>query len=94
MAILSAKAIVASAAIVPSIKDLCASIRDIMGKIQVEIDKLQQIEKMEIAREQLSKKSACQVSAVVRMQAATRGLRVRRWVLEMRSLQLIQPRIP
>ena len=87
---LSPKAIVASAAIVPSIKDLCASIRDIMAKIQVEIDKLQQIEKMEIAREQLSKKSV----AVVRMQTATHGLRVRRLVLEMRSLQLIQLRIP
>jgi hypothetical protein len=61
--------IVASAEILPSIKDLCASIRDIMAKIQVEIDKLQQIEKMEIVREQLSKKSARQVSVVVRMQA-------------------------
>jgi len=71
---LSPKVIVASAEILPSIKDLCASIRDIMAKIQVEIDKLQQIEKMEIVREQLSKKSARQVSVVVRMQAATRGL--------------------
>jgi hypothetical protein len=35
-----------------------------------------------------------QVSAAVRLQAATRGLLARRWVGRLLDLQLIQPRIP
>ena len=64
-------------------------------QIQAEGEKLQQIEQpMDIAMTSAGKMLTRQVSAAVRLQAATRGLLARRRVREMRDLQLIQPCTP
>jgi hypothetical protein len=55
---------------------------------------LQQIEKMEIAQEQLSKKSAHQVSAAMRLQASACRLLACRWVREIHNPRLILSRTP
>ena len=57
-------------------------------QIQDEGEKPQQIE------QPMDKLLSCQVSAVVRLQAAVRGLLARRRVWEMHDLQLIQPDTP
>jgi len=64
-------------------------------QIPVTGEKLQQIEQpMDIAMTSAGKMLTRQVSAAVRLQAATRGLLARRRVREMRDLQLIQPCTP
>jgi hypothetical protein len=62
----------------------------ITQQIQDEGEKLQQIKQpMDIVTEAAGKMLTRQVSAMVRLQAATRGLIARRHVREMRDLQLI-----